>query len=544
MRLIQFVEKETTKPYKQILLIVMIAGIANSLLLGIINHATQAVADNEDLSQYFLLYMITFALFLYGQWFAFERAIITIEDAIFNVRIRLTRKIQQVELPFMEEMGSNNLYARFTKSDTLISQAIPQITGAAQMSVLLGFSFLYLAYISPLSFLISMGSIIIAAFVFLSRTKKIKALLQEVQKKEVNYFKSISHLINGFKEVKINQQKGEDILQEIASQSSEIEEIKIEVGKQESRLWGHGRILVYTLLPILIFVVPSITEIHSDNIYKISSTILFITGPIAILINTMPILNRVHMSIDELIELEEEMDQATGDIDNKDSWKYDLAFHDFEKIKVKDVSFSYPDSCPNKGSDFLAGPFNEHITKGELLFIVGGNGSGKSTFIKLLTGLYYPDKGGFYVDLNSIDKTNYPAFRNLFSAIYTDFHLFDKFYGVKNIDVEKVNYWLKKMKMQDKVEYCDGGFTRTSLSTGQRKRLAFITAMLEDKPILVMDEFAADQDPQFRKYFYEILLPELKAMGKTVIAVTHDDHYFHVADRLLKMEEGKMVELS
>jgi putative ATP-binding cassette transporter len=544
MRLIQFIEKETTKPYKQILLIVAIAGIANSLLLGIINHATQAVADNEDLSQYFLLYMITFALFLYGQWYAFERAIITIEDAIYNVRIRLTRKIQQVELPFMEEKGSNFLYARFTKSDALISQAIPQITGAAQMSVLLIFSFLYLAYISPLSFLISMTSILIAVFVFLSRTKYIKALLLEVQKKEINYFKSISHLINGFKEVKINQQKGKDILQNIASQSSEIEEIKIEVGRQESKLWGHGRILVYTLLPILIFVVPSITEIHSDSIYKISSTILFITGPIAILINTMPILNRVHLSIDELVKLEEEMDSATGDMGDEASMNSNFVFSDFEKISVNDVSFSYPDSYPGKGSGFLAGPFDEDILKGELLFIVGGNGGGKSTFIKLLTGLYCPKKGEIYVDSNRIDKTNYPALRNLFSAIYTDFHLFDKFYGVKNIDASTVNYWLKKMKMEDKVEYSDGGFTRTSLSTGQRKRLAFIAAMLEDKPILVMDEFAADQDPQFRKYFYETLLPELKLMGKTVIAVTHDDHYFHVADRLLKMEEGRMVEFS
>ena len=544
MRLIQFIEKETTKPYKQILLIVAIAGIANSLLLGIINHATQAVADNEDLSQYFLLYMFTFALFLYGQWFAFERAIITIEDAIYNVRIRLTRKIQQVELLFMEEKGSNFLYARFTKSDALISQAIPQITGAAQMSVLLIFSFLYLAYISPLSFLISMVGIIIAVFVFLSRTKYIKALLQEVQKKEVNYFKSISHLINGFKEVKINKQKGKDILQDIASQSAEIEQIKIEVGRQESRLWGHGRILVYTLLPILIFVVPSVSEIHSDSIYKISSTILFITGPIAILINTMPILNRVHMSIDELFQLENEMDEATGDMNNEESKNNDLVYLNFEEINVKDVSFSYPDSHPGEGSDFLAGPFDECISKGELLFIIGGNGSGKSTFIKLLTGLYYPDKGEIYVDSSKIDKTNYPAFRNLFSAIYTDFHLFDKFYGVKNIDASVVSYWLKKMKMEDKVEYRNGGFTRTSLSTGQRKRLAFIAAMLEDKPILVMDEFAADQDPQFRKYFYETLLPELKLMGKTVIAVTHDDHYFHVADRLLKMEEGRMVEFS
>lgn len=538
MRLIQFIDKETKKPYKQILLIVIVAGIANSLLLGIINHATQVVADNEDLSQYFLLYMITFALFLYGQWFAFERAIIVIEDAIYNVRVRLTRKILSVELSFMEANGSNNLYARFTKSDTSISQDIPQITGAAQMSVLLIFSFLYLAYISPLSFLISMLGITVAIFVFLSRTKRIRALLQEVKKKEVNYFESISHLINGFKEVKINQQKGEAILRHIAAQSSKIEEFKVEVGKQESRLWGYGRILVYTLLPVLIFIVPSYTDIPPDNIYKIASTILFITGPIAILINTLPVLNRVHMSIGELIKLEEEMDEAIAIMGKESSASHESINPDFDRIRMKGVSFSYP----HNRSSFMVGPFHEYIKKGELLFIIGGNGSGKSTFIKLLTGLYYPDNGAIYIDSKRVDKTKYSAFRNLFSAIHTDFHLFDRLYGVENINADKVNYWLRKMQMQDKVEYCDEGFTRTNLSTGQRKRLAFITAMLEDRPILVMDEFAADQDPQFREYFYKVILPKLKTMNKTVIAVTHDDQYFHVADRIIKMEEGEIVE--
>lgn len=546
MRLIQFIEKETSKSYKQILLIVIIAGIANSLLLGIVNHATQAVADHENLTQYFWLYMAAFALFLYAQWFAFERAIITIEDAIYNVRIRLTRKIQQVELPFMEEQGSNGLYARFTQSDMLISQAIPQITGAAQMSVLLIFSFLYLAYISFLSFLISMAGILVSATLFLAKTRRIKALLQEVKQKEVSYFKSISHLINGFKEIKINRKKGQAILQNIATESAEIEKIKLEVGKQESRLWGHGRILVYTLLPVLIFVVPGISEIPTDNIYKISSTILFITGPIAILINIMPVLNRVNLSIDELVSLETEMDQVISKAfsrrngDEKEDECSNLIFSDFKEISMKNVCFTYTSDSGNS-SDFSAGPFNETIYKGELIFIIGGNGSGKSTYLKLLTGLYYPENSNLFVDSIAIDKTSYPAYRDLFSAIFTDFHLFDKLYGIENIDSGKVNYWLEKMKIQDKVEYQNGGFTRTSLSTGQRKRLAFIAAILEDKPILVMDEFAADQDPQFRQYFYETLLPEIKAMGKTVVAVTHDDHYFHVADRILKMEEGRMV---
>jgi len=162
---------------------------------------------------------------------------------------------------------------------------------------------------------------------------------------------------------------------------------------------------------------------------------------------------------------------------------------------------------------FLAGPFNERINKGELLFCEG-NGSGKSTFLKLLTGLYHRADGQLYADDILIEEYNYSAYRNLFSVIFTDFYLFDKFYGVSDLDPEKVKNWLEKMQMQHKVRYQDGGFTSTNLSAGQRKRLAFIAAMQEDKPILVIDEFAADQDPLFRKYFYETLLMELKDMGK------------------------------
>ena len=55
------------------------------------------------------------------------------------------------------------------------------------------------------------------------------------------------------------------------------------------------------------------------------------------------------------------------------------------------------------------------------------------------------------------------------------------------------------------------------------------------------DEWAADQDPEFRRYFYDVLLPGLKAEGRTLIVVTHDDRYFHVADQVVFMEEGRVV---
>lgn len=537
MRLIKFLDKEVSNSYQQVLLVATISGMANSMLLGIVNHATEAVASDEDLTQYFVLYMVTFCLFLYAQWFAFERAIFIIEEAIYNIRIRLASKIQKVELAFMERAGSNQLYGRLTQNDTLISQAVPQLVSAFQMFTLMIFSLIYLGYISPISFIITMIALITGSLYFLSLSRFIKQSLKGVRQKEQVYFNSISHLVNGFKEVKMNQSKGEDLRNRIISVASEAQAIKASVRKQESRLWGFGRLFIYALLPVLIFIIPNFVDEHADSIFKISATLLFLIGPTTIIVNMIPVLNRVNMAIDDLFSLESEMDEAISGTEKKSL--DGMTFFDFSTITIDNLTFRYPS---DDGSSFSSGPFDERINRGELLFIIGGNGSGKSTFLKLLTGLYYPVAGKLSVDSTLVKNDAYLAYREMFSVIFTDFYLFDKFYGVSDLDPEKVNFWLEKMRMQHKVQYQDGGFTSTNLSTGQRKRLAFIAAMLEEKPILIIDEFAADQDPQFREYFYETLLPELKEMGKTVIAVTHDDHYFHVADRVLKMDEGRFVE--
>ena len=211
----------------------------------------------------------------------------------------------------------------------------------------------------------------------------------------------------------------------------------------------------------------------------------------------------------------------------------------FGKITFNSLSFEYT----NKEGEvlFSSGPVDFDISEGEILFIVGGNGSGKSTLLKLLTGLYYPMAGG-YIQINGqrIGQHNYQAYRELFSVIFTDFHLFRKLYGLDDIDEEEVRSHLQQMKIEHKTAYIDKKFTNLDLSTGQRKRLAYITALLDDKPIYVFDEWAADQDPLFRRLFYEKFLKDLRAMNKTIIAVTHDDRFFDKADRIIKTEEGKI----
>ncbi len=536
MKIFDFIKKESTESYKKIIFMALVSGFANGLLLALINHAADEVSNKTVISQYFIIYLIAFLLFMYTQWFAYGQAIKAIEDSVSNLRIRLADKLLYVELSFVENIGHSHLYNRLTQDSSLMSQAIPQLTAAGQTAILIIFSVFYLAMISPISFFITIIAIISGIFLYLSSTKVVQKLLHQVIDQEGKYLDSLLQIINGFKEIKINKAKRDDIFSQLKKNSLETKAIKILVGHDEMKLWGFGKNACYAILPLLVFIVPLFYQEHAADVYKVSSTMLFISGPITLLISSMPLINRVNVILDNLYALEKEIDQVS----NQSIEAEEFSLSKFESIKLCDIYFSFPKK--KNASSFSIGPLNISITKGELLFIIGGNGSGKSTFLKILTRLYTPETGVIYFNAEEeIYDNNQQSYRELFSIIFTDFHLFDQFYGIKNLNEEKVNYWLKKMQMQHKTRYKNGRFSNMDLSTGQRKRLAFISAMLEDKPILIIDEFAADQDPEFRQYFYEQLLKELKEQGKTIIAVTHDDHYFHVADRVLKMDAGNLT---
>jgi len=533
MRLLAFLQAESSQSYLEVVSMATVSGLANGMLLAIVNHAAHIVANNEDMTQYFLLYVTAFALFIYSQWFAFDRAILLVEEALYSVRNRLSGKIRGLGLAFVERYGTDNLYARMTQNDTFLSQAIPQITMAAQLTVLMSFSLLYLAVISPLTFVITLVTLGSAASLFHAQSRVIREGLDAARAKEAVYFRSIADMIHGFKEVKSNRRRSDDILRAIAGAAQQSKSIKIRAGRQEARMFGFGRVFIYALLPLLVFVLPSFSVEQAADVYKITATMLFITGPITIWVNTIPLVNRVDMVLEEMQKLEAEMDAASAEYPRGDS----RIPRELQSIRVVDLQFRYPAA----ESGFVVGPCDEEIRKGELLFVVGGNGSGKTTFLKLLTGFYEPQSGRIEVDSQELAASDYADYRELFSVVFMDFHLFEKIYGIADLEGDKVDFWLRKVRLADQVQFRDGGFTSTKLSTGQRKRLALVAAMLEERPILVLDEFAADQDPQFRQYFYETLLGEIRATGKTVIAVTHDDHYFHVADRVLKMDDGKMV---
>lgn len=209
----------------------------------------------------------------------------------------------------------------------------------------------------------------------------------------------------------------------------------------------------------------------------------------------------------------------------------------FETIALDGVEFAYGEN--NAG--FRIGPLDLELRRGEVVFITGGNGSGKTTLMKVLTGLYPPTRGRIRVDGRSVSGERRARYRTLFTSIFMDHHLFGPAYGLGRPDPARVHALLERFNLAGVVDFDGERFAPLDLSAGQRKRLAMVVALLEDRPIYVLDEWAAHQDPYLRRYFYETLVPEMKTAGKTVVAISHDARFFHLADRRLHLDGGRLV---
>jgi len=275
------------------------------------------------------------------------------------------------------------------------------------------------------------------------------------------------------------------------------------------------------------------------SITQVTTALMFVVGVCMGLVQTIPILLAANAAADKIDRLEARL-RAIAAADEVDTAQLPTRF---EKIEMRNVVFSYLDKSSE--TVFRIGPVDFTLRSGEIVFISGGNGSGKSTFLKVLAGLYEPDSGDILLDGMRIDDSNRDAYRALMSAIFVDYHLFQRLYGIADPDPAEIDRLLTQFRLSDKTRLKNGEFGTLDLSGGQRKRIALIVSLLEKRPILLLDEWTADQDPDFRRKFYDELLPALKEAGKTVVVITHDDRYLdelHLPARRLRMDEGRFVE--
>ena len=538
IELIRFLRKESNQTGYRIWIASLLAGVSNGFVIVVINNASQNYAELNF--RYLLLFVLSVILLALTRKYTLYQTSAIARAALTKTNVRIADKIRRSNLAIFEHVGKPRILTTLSEGTELIFEASRRIANGAVALIMLIFSFSYIAWLSSLAFWISVAVIICGILVYGFNQRTINADLRISAEKENEFIYSLNHVLEGFKELKVNRAKSDDLFENHMEKISEsLREVRM---RTESRFISniiYTQVFMMILIASVVFLLPQMASSSPSLIVSLVAVLLFIVGPLGFVVDAVPVISEANIAVEKLAELERIFDNAddtaqispTGPLQSKET---------FDSITLKRVSFSY--TSPDEDKVFSVGPVNLTLNKGEIVFFVGGNGSGKTTLVKLLAGLYYPQRGMVYFDEIPVNMTNYDSYRNFFSIIFSDFHLFDRLYGIKDVDEKKLNTLLNTIELSDKITYGEGKFSNINLSTGQRKRLALVIALMEDRPIYVFDEVAADQDPGFRRYFYEELLKELKDGGKTVIVVSHDDRYFHVADRLVKMDFGSIVE--
>ncbi|WP_459855314.1 cyclic peptide export ABC transporter [Humidesulfovibrio idahonensis] len=538
MELLRLLYARSPRPMRQILILTLISGAANAGLVALINAGAAAVSSRSTATREFIMFLVGLALFLTSKSFAELQGKQLIEQTVSEQRLRLFRKISEARVARIEAMSQGEMIAKTTRIFSSILQASNHLAYGLQSLIMLFFCMLYLLWLSIPAFLVVLTGGAALGLARHLRNQFGRASQTEVVQREGLQSEYLTSLFQGFKEIKINRAKREALSHDYEELVNETSDLGVHAARKMVQGRAVAQATFFITLGVVVFVVPRFSSTYTFRVLEITAVVLFIVGYMSGFLEVLPVFASSNASLASLNKIEAVLDAAHEDVAPVGE-ELRQRFADFQTISARGLSFSY-DAAEGE-TPFRFGPVDLDLKRGETVFLVGGNGSGKSTLVKLLTGMYAPEGGALEVDGTSVGPQNIVALREACAVIMSDFHLFGRFYGYDHVDAEAVNALINDMRLTGKVTYAEGRFSTLNLSTGQRKRLAMIVALIEDKSLYVFDEWAADQDSHFRRHFYEQVLPELKRRGKTVLAVTHDELYWDRADRLIRLEYGKMA---
>ncbi len=456
---------------------------------------------------------------------------------VYQLRSKLIKQILDTEIIRLEHLGNAKLQASLSSDIKNITIAFVRLPELIQGGILTIGAIVYLSWLSPT--LLAVTTICVAITILISwfLVSHVYLHLNQVRQAEDKLYKNYQTVIDGKKELKLNRFRAKAIYEldyQANADSYRRHIILADTFHLSAVNWSN--IMMLAAIGLVFFLANHSGWANGNIAATFSLTLLFLRTPLLQAVGALPTLLSAQVAFNQLKSLSLAEYNSEFDITQQQpNWKC---------IELRDVYFKYPEKTNQSG--FQVGPISFTIHRGEQLFLIGGNGSGKSTFAMLLSGLYPPSSGSILVDGILIDKTNRQTFQQLFSSVFTDFHLFDFFIGTDGNTVNKdlVETWLNHLNMNEKLQFDGLKINDLQLSQGQKKRLALLLAIAEERDFILLDEWAADQDPQFRRIFYHQLLSYLREMGKTVLAISHDDYYFEKADRLLEMKWGRLTELS
>lgn len=522
-----------------------LAGVAYSLLIPIVlNSVTEdsqflaadasnaIVAGIEVANLNFASAFLFICLFIFlARTFAQITLTRLALDVTSDLRKEIYQNIAKASLINLENVGSPRLLATITKDVEDIMRGVKVLPDLIISMVTI---------ISMLSFLLLLNSevfwFVLGAISFGVITYQVPMLIGRhyfirAREKVDDLHEGIRGLIYGAKELKLNVNR--------RTHYHHYELYEAEAGlirTQKTALaivrcaMNYGDLIGFFVIGVITFVFVNYSDISNEELIGVIMAMLYVTGPVGSILNTFPELSMAKVSINKIKQLRHQLAEETGNQEISDVAPWQV-------VHVENLTFEYPSADEDRV--FSVGPVSFNFAKGQVTFIVGGNGSGKSTLGKMLTQHYRPSNGKIKFGDVEVTDDNRNSYRQCISSIYSDYYLFNSLNGLTNkLDEQKVQHYLRKLNLHDKVTIENGRFSTLQLSDGQRKRLALLVAYLEEKELYLFDEWAADQDPDFKHFFYYELLDELKAEGKAVVVISHDDRYFELADQLIVMERG------
>lgn len=538
MNLIEFLLKASWQSVLIAAITGSISGIGSAASIALINRSIGQITPEHLQVPHELLWgflgLVTIVLItnLISQFVLAQLA----QDAIYKLRLRISRWILASPLQHLEDLGPSRLLTTLTEDIEAIVNAVFNLP---MLFINVAIILASLTYLGWLSIWVLLGTLVFLVIsislvqLLINHAVHLFAAEREEQDILMKHFQAVT---DGIKELKLHSQRREEFVQEdLQVTAATLRNYGIASQRTISLSYGLGDLLFFLLLGLLVYGLPQIQAVSVELLSGYVLTMSYIMRPIGNILTILPSLSRAGVSLRKIDTLGLSLSSRAEKLIHRT-----ISLTTFKQIKIQQATYSY--QRLGEENTFTLGPIDLTIYPGELMFIIGGNGSGKSTLAKLLTGLYVPETGGIQLDNKLIDDLSREMYRQLFSTVFSDFYLFDRFVGLRLADGDaQANSYLKQLQLDHKVIIKDSKLSTTALSQGQRKRLALLTAYLEDRPIYLFDEWAADQDPLFREIFYQQILPELKQRGKSLIVISHDDRYFHLADRLLKLEYGKIV---
>jgi len=408
-----------------------------------------------------------------------------------------------------------------------------------QSVVVVCFVAAYVAYLSVAAFVLSVVIVATAGALFHFRGKRLTAERSRAAEQERRLFDRLTDFLDGFKEVRLNAARSADLFADSVAVSRVAANIKIGAQVETFRQIVSTQSYMYILLGAVVFVAPVFSSsLAGESITQTTTALLFVVGAAFGLVQSIPILSNANAAADRLAKLDVDLHAAVSQARDGIPESRTL-----DRIEMRSIEFSYKDRFSETA--FKIGPIDFNLRAGELVFVTGGNGSGKSTFMRVLAGLYPPSSGEVTLDGMRVTADSRNEYRALITTVFTDYHLFRRLYGIDDPDPAELDSLLRQFRLIEKTGLSNREFRTLDLSDGQRKRLALIVALLEKRPILLLDEWTADQDPEFRRKFYHELLPQLVRGGATVVAVTHDERYLDeltIPARRIRMDEGRIAE--